>query len=104
MSYGYGLKADAIVGYTYAAETYCPECVTLELVSDEHNSRADSFNDASRYYDTTEANLDRMAAAFGIDRQLERTYDSDEFPKVIFSVQVESDEFCGRCHESLIPA
>jgi hypothetical protein len=50
---------------------------------------------------STEDNLHEIAAAFGIDWTDEDSFDSSEFPKVIFDSQLESDEYCGRCHRVL---
>ena len=47
---------------------------------------------------STEENLSEIAAAFGIDRMNEHTYDSDNFPKVIFRDMAE-DERCDHCGE-----
>ena len=84
-----------IVGYTYAADTYCPDCI------------ADAFrpdDGVERTYADTEAVLDDAARDRGIDRQDERSYDSDDFPKVIFAdgVQEPSDgDRCGACGEPI---
>lgn len=51
---------------------------------------------------STEDNLAEIAHAFGIDRMNESSFDSGDFPKVIFASQVEDDEYCGKCDRSLI--
>ncbi|MCV7151556.1 hypothetical protein, partial [Mycolicibacterium pyrenivorans] len=47
--------------------------------------------------------LDEMASKAGIDRHTERSFDSGDFPKMIFGVHVENtDERCDTCGEPLI--
>ena len=93
----YGLKADATVGYTYRAETLCPTDVVEALIA------SGLAAPAARDMNEEEA-LDQIAGANCIDREDESTFDSDEFPKVVFSVQVEDDERCDRCGQSMIGA
>jgi hypothetical protein len=38
---------------------------------------------------------------FGIDINDEHSYDSGDFPKVVFSGSVEGVEHCGECHEEI---
>jgi hypothetical protein len=92
----YGLKAHTIVGYTYNAETVCPDCM--------HDESLRLFRKAGGKVESisTEVNLDSAATYMGIDRYDERTFDTDDFPKVIFASQVEDDERCGHCGDSLI--
>jgi hypothetical protein len=88
--YGYGTPGDAIVGYTYQADNHCPPCIwsmfARQASQDDHD---------------TEAVLDTVARARGIDRYDERSFDSGDFPKVIFSSQLEDIENCGSCHDKL---
>ena len=79
-----------IVGYTYDTEILCPSC-TVEAVM------------MMQPYDTVEKCLDSAALVMKINRQDERSFDSNEFPKVIVDSQVEdSDERCAHCGEALI--
>lgn len=80
----YGRKADAIVGYNYKAATYCPTHLIELLV------QSGKLSPAARDMREEDA-LDQWAGAEAIDRQDERTFDSDDFPKVILSVQSEDD-------------
>lgn len=91
------MAADRIAGYTYQAETLCPEC-TVNAVADE-NGVAAGFDYRSA---SIERWLTELAARRGIDYLDERSYDSGVFPKVVFSVQVEGPEHCGRCGVELI--
>lgn len=75
-----------IVGYTYNADIYCPDCI------------AEMFSPPGGYrrlcsYETI---LDRAAAAMGVNREDERSFDSDHFPKVVFEDMAEDDR-CGNC-------
>ena len=87
-----GMKAWAVVGYTYRAEQYCPACLPAALTPTGMNAATAS---------PTEDMLDGLALAAGIDRDDERTFDSGTFPKVIFASQVE-DDTCGACGAPLI--
>lgn len=91
-----GLKADAIVGYTYDAEQLCPKCCVDSIVLDASKPPFKDLN--------AEQILDIVANTVytSVDRQDERTFDSNEFPKVIFASQVEDDEQCYHCGENLI--
>lgn len=82
------MKAWAIVGYTYNAETWCTDC--MGRVFDPNG------------VDITETILDEVAKRIGINRQDEYSFDSSEFPKVIFASSVDSDEYCDSCHNRLI--
>ena len=87
-----GLHATAIVGYTFNADTYCPGCIEGALCDNRFSADHEP-----------EESLDLIAAERGIDRMDESSFDSDDFPKVIFACQVESDdERCGDCGQPLI--
>lgn len=87
-----------IVGYTYRADVYCPLCILHALRTGE-GQEFDGWEDLTNM--GTEDNLAEIAYAFQIDRMDEWTFDSDHFPKVIFSSQVEDDEPCATCGENL---
>jgi hypothetical protein len=74
-----------VVGYAYQADIWCPECIAKKFAPGQQ---------------ATEAALDHAAEQRGIDRYDEATFDSDDFPKVVFRDQVE-DEACGRCGRPL---
>lgn len=88
-----------IVGYTYRAELLCPACTIRALPTGE-GEQFDGWKDVSTPPMSAEENLTELAAAFGIDRFDEATYDSDEFPKVAFRDMVDGDT-CGNCGEDL---
>ena len=74
-----------IVGYTYRAEQWTPEGVVRQLLAERR--AAPAALDMK-----VEDVLDQIAGAEGIDREDERSFDSDEFPKVIFADQVEDPD------------
>ncbi len=82
----YGRKAATIVAYSFP-ETYCPEHLIEEMIvrgMASPGARGMAVEDV----------LDQIAGATGIDRQDERTFDSSEFPKVIFSSDIDAGETC----------
>jgi len=85
-----------VVGYQYQADFFCPACqldlVTMDLV--EQGIRFAVLPDA-------ESALDALAERAGIDRNDEWSYDSDDFPKVIFRDQADDDTACGRCGRTI---
>lgn len=82
------MRSYDIVAYTYQADVHCPECI------------AQMFGGS--ILDSAETMLDRAAESAGIDRYDESSYDSDDFPKVVFCDQVESTEYCGTCHAVIL--
>lgn len=87
------MKATDIAAYMYQAELLCPECTALTIEVD-HPSPA---------WLTPEQILDRVAKVIGLDRRDERSFDSNEFPKVVFADQICSDgDICIQCGNSLL--
>lgn len=80
------MSADSIAGYTYRAENYTPEKLIDFLVAE---GRVD-LDSAAKW--SAERILDTLAAARGIDRYDERSFDSGDFPKVIFVDQITEDD------------
>jgi hypothetical protein len=89
------MRATDVVAYTYQADIYHPECV-LALMADQGMTAPEGF-------DTEEA-LDYLAGHFfpSVDRYDEYSFDSDDFPKVVFSSQVEDTEWCGGCGDEVM--
>ncbi|WP_431881852.1 hypothetical protein [Micromonospora chalcea] len=90
----YMLHGADVVGYTFNADTYCADDIAkmfrCEVPAVGVNASAETV-------------LDAVAGKRGIDRRDERTFDSGDFPKVIFASMVESDDDrCGACHAPLI--
>lgn len=95
------MHATTIVGYTYRADFFCPACIIEQLPTGDGEA-FDGWALADGVTMSTEDNLDEIAAAFGIDRDDETSFDSDEFPKVVFADMAAGDEHCGACGEPLI--
>ncbi len=98
-----GLMAHAtdIVAYDFKADRYCPECINEAV---ENDTRFDGWQlspvQGLRPVMPTEDNLNEIATAFGIDRMDETTFDSDDFPKVVFRDNLQGhQERCGACGE-----
>lgn len=85
-----------IVAYTFQADIYCPPCV-IRVLPTGPGQKYDGWAVAAMAPMETEANLDEIAAAFGIDRQNESSFDSGDFPKVVLRDQVEFSQRCGAC-------
>lgn len=92
------MKAWTVVGYTYAADEYCTSCME-DLAAD-----AVAQLDPERIIFPIGEDVIRLWARLrGIDYANESSYDSGDFPKVIFADMVESDdEYCGCCHRPLL--
>jgi len=98
------MHATDIVAYTYRAETLCPGC-TLDALNVPHSLRAEQ---------SVESILEMLADAQGVNWQDAHSFDSDDFPKVVFADQIEdcgtegcTPESCGNatcdnCGEELI--
>jgi len=102
-----GVKAFDIAGYTYNADTYCPDCIIAALPTGDGQA-FDGWATVAPFDGwativlpmSTEDNLSEIAYAFQIDRMDERSYDSGDFPKVIFESSVE-DDICTTCGRGL---
>lgn len=92
----YSRHAADIVGYTFRAANYCPGCITAALPTGPGEAY-DGWRLADGVPMSVEANLTEIAAAFSIDRFDEQTFDSGDFPKVIFASSIEDDEQCETC-------
>lgn len=97
----HGQHATDIVGYTYAADTYCPD--DMRAIAKRHTARpVPSLS--------VEVELDEWARMARIDRYDERSFDSDEFPKVIFAdsawdvAGTEFADHCATCGSALVTA
>jgi hypothetical protein len=75
---------DDIVAYTYRAAVYCPRCIVGRLSVNPGDARHRTEPWPFATVETTEANLDALARLAGVDRDDERSFDSGDFPKVVF--------------------
>ncbi len=100
------MHATTIVGYTFNANNYCDGC-TFDMWN---GSRPDGMPG----YASVEQLLTAISEVRNIDRYDERSFDSGDFPKVVFADQVhdgcsldngyepgQCGDQCGRCHEPL---
>lgn len=95
----YFQKSFDIVGYTFNGNNYCPEDMKLialtVLVGDNQSIAPET---------TTEDVLKEWSTRLGIDPTNEHSYDSSQFPKVIFRDQLDDEEIsdvCGTCQNPL---
>ncbi len=84
-------NAADIVAYTYKADIYCPGCIVTQV----------SHSPVAGLLESAEQALDVFAKLREIDRYDESTFDSDDFPKVVFASQLEEPEHCAACLTSL---
>lgn len=68
-----------IIGYTYRAKNYTPSALIIYMVA------RGELSPAARWDMSPEDALDQLASAYGIERDDEYSFDSDNFPKVIFA-------------------
>jgi len=87
------MKAFDIVGYTYQAANYCNDCIVYQMPKDSISPAAFDMN--------VEDVLNQLAAYLGVDRDDEWSFDSGDFPKVIFQSMVEDWETCAQCDNEL---
>lgn len=88
-----------VVGYIFRADLYCPAHIGAAVAAD---ARYDGWALAPGAAPmTAEADLDEIAVAFGIDRHDETSFDSDDFPKVVFAHEAADDAECVTCGEAL---
>lgn len=79
-------KSYDIIAYMYKADLYHPECILDAMGLPTGNP---------------EVVLAKEAIARGIDNSNEETYDSDEYPKVVFADQWTEPYPCGLCLEPI---
>lgn len=89
------MKAWTIVGYTFNADILCLDCAHgLARRSNPDPALVESMSPEVELYD--------WARNVGIDRDDEASYDSDDFPKVVFADSASEDDVCGECGEPLL--
>lgn len=105
----YGKQPFFIDAYVFQAEIVCPDCIAEwaaeELKIEEYNvvdieqvvrDKGPAYNVGVSAY-RAEALLEELATIWNINLEDEYSWDSDDFPKVIFADQIEDKEYCGRC-------
>lgn len=91
-----------VVAYAYKADVWCGGCIVDEVCKDQGIEPFDTFIGSELALDKIAENIsysEKMGTEF--DRYDERTFDSDEFPKVIFQDQIEDHEYCCSCHSEI---
>lgn len=114
------MRPDDLVGYCYRADTFCGTCILLKLNDDDFPFTLDvNMLDIATHppivtveglHDIgVEQLLYRLAVIRHYDRNREKSFDSGEFPKVIFRDQArdwftdtdDGDVRCGACGVNL---
>lgn len=88
-----------IVGYTYRADTFCPACIVGQITVNPGDVHHKAPLMATPTHEV-EQQLDLLARIGGTSRDDEHTFDSDDFPKVIFRDMMrweEPSDICGQC-------
>jgi hypothetical protein len=77
-----------IVAYQYKGDLWAPEYIVGQLTANP----GDGHHGTRPSESPVEPHLDLLARIKGIDRYDESSFDSDEFPKVVFRDQIAEDE------------
>lgn len=90
-----------VAGYMYRGDLYCPDHIVDTYRRDRRSGGHQLDSIAAPGTVDTETWLDERAAMRGINRYDETTFDSGQFPKIIFDDQVEETDCCAECGEPL---
>ena len=83
----HSVRVDKVVCYVYEADLYHPHCV-LEVMGLRQGD--------------SEKILSDEAILRGINRGDEESFDSDEFPKVVFEGYLSDEDYCGLCGDAFL--
>lgn len=86
------MHATQIVAYSFRAELYAPSAILDALPTGEgetYDGWAHPESVKPRTLEAIEESLRELALSFGIDRDDEHSFDSDDFPKVVFASQID---------------
>lgn len=86
--------------YMFNAALWCENCIVGALPTGPGQAY-DGWKLADGVKMDTESNLNEVAAAFGIDRKNESSFDSDEFPKGPYADgggEADTAQHCDGCH------
>lgn len=75
------MRPDDITQYTYRADIYPPDKIAAALARDGYPVSPGELNNV----EAAETMLDELAGLKGINRLDERSFDSDDFPKIVFA-------------------
>ena len=108
------MKSYHVAAYVHKAEFRCCDCVAewaeTELINEgftesDVNLMVRNIGlgyDVGVYGYRSEILLRQLAKIWRINVEDEYSYDSDDFPKVVFVDQIEDDEYCGVCLEKIL--
>ena len=103
------MKSFHTAAYVFRADIQCCDCISNWAVNElfEESYTADDIEivvrDKGPAYDVgflayrSSALLDELGTIKQINVEDEYSYDSDDFPKIIFADQLEETEYCGSC-------
>jgi hypothetical protein len=105
------MKSFHISAYTYKADIWCCGCVA-EMAEEYLQSQDFTMREIENLvtgpgYDCgvsayrSESLLLEMAELKNINLRNHYSFDSDDFPKVVFADQMENQEYCGNCMEKI---
>lgn len=83
---------------TFNEDNYCPDCIVGKLPAGSGQA-FDGWKLASGVRMSVEDNLNEIAAAFGINRDDESSFDSGEFPLVLSRDMLSTNDECVECGE-----
>lgn len=88
---------DRIVGYAYAADIHCPDCIHAVALAHLHNP--DTHRD-----DDTETTLTAWAKqkGFTYPTGASNAPDTNDFPSPIFAISEDADDRCNNCGNHLL--
>jgi len=89
-----------VAGYTFAADTYCVDCILSVLPEYHTDGMVGDTRDVHGVVDVDGALWD-VAIDSGVDREDEYSFDSDDFPKVILQGMTNESTECGKCSASI---
>lgn len=110
------MKSFHIACYVFQADIVCCDCIAnwaKDRLMEETNYSSDTIEEIVQdggeapNFDTgvfayrSETLLRMLAPKWKINLEDEYSYDSDNFPKIVFADQVEDREYCGVCHEEI---
>lgn len=107
------MKSFHIAAYSFQAEIVCCDCIAEwafneliqeDFTKDEIESYVRNVGlgyDAGVFAYRSEILLRWLAELWHIDLEDEYSWDSMDFPKVVFADQIEETEWCPLCHEEL---
>lgn len=102
------MKSFHVKGYVFAGEIRCCDCIANwaeEKLKTQGYYSKDIENiaslgpdyDSGVYAWRSESFLEFLAELKNIDYEDMSSWDSDDFPKVVFADQIEEKEYCGVC-------